>query len=166
MKRFSVKRPGQWLWRTGYTRQQILDRWLEGRFEDDLLVCPLGDAHLATTLAEFRNDEQAHAKCKERYRLEVEAWEAEVRANTPAIRHIGLYLVALCVPVHLIFMVIAIVFDIITSPTSWPAWLYITLSITPTLGASGLLLAIAGLVQHRIKAFLLWRQRHKGQIFL
>ena len=53
---YSLKKPGHWLWRTGFTREQVLARLQDSRITDDWLICPLGEANKATAVAHFVAD--------------------------------------------------------------------------------------------------------------
>jgi protein-S-isoprenylcysteine O-methyltransferase Ste14 len=48
---FSLKKPTQWLWRTNFTRDQVLQRLEEMTITKDWLICPLGEANKAVTIA-------------------------------------------------------------------------------------------------------------------
>lgn len=50
---FSIKSPSALLWKTGYTEEAIKGDVQAGRVAGDWLVCPLGDAAKAVTIAEF-----------------------------------------------------------------------------------------------------------------
>ena len=41
---YSLKRPNHWLWRTNFTREQVLKRLEEMKISGDWLICPLGEA--------------------------------------------------------------------------------------------------------------------------
>jgi len=50
---FSIKPPGAFLWKTGYTEVKIRSCLQSGRITGDWLVCPLGEAARAVTVTEF-----------------------------------------------------------------------------------------------------------------
>jgi hypothetical protein len=50
---FSIKPPGAFLWKTGYTEVKIRSCLQGGRITGDWLVCPLGEAARAVTVTEF-----------------------------------------------------------------------------------------------------------------
>lgn len=52
-REFSVKKPTHWLWRTKLTREQVLERLDAMQIDEDWLICPLGEATRAITVAEF-----------------------------------------------------------------------------------------------------------------
>jgi fucose 4-O-acetylase-like acetyltransferase len=53
---YSLKRPTHWFWRTNFTREQVLKHLDEMKISGDWLVCPLGEANKATTVANFVSD--------------------------------------------------------------------------------------------------------------
>ena len=53
---FSLKKPTQWLWRTNFTRDQVLQRLEELTITKDWLICPLGEADKAVTVASFASN--------------------------------------------------------------------------------------------------------------
>ena len=59
---FSLKKPTHWLWRTNFTREQVLQRLKDTEIDDDWLVCPLGHADRAITVGEFASAPDAFAK--------------------------------------------------------------------------------------------------------
>ena len=50
---YSMKRPSGWFWRTNLTREQVLQDLKESRIDSNWLVCPLGAAHRAVSVATF-----------------------------------------------------------------------------------------------------------------
>jgi fucose 4-O-acetylase-like acetyltransferase len=50
---YSVKQPTHWFWRTNLTREQVLKQLSESKITSDWLICPLGDAGNAVTVADF-----------------------------------------------------------------------------------------------------------------
>ncbi len=52
----SLKKPTQWLWRTNFTRDQVLQRLEEMTITKDWLICPLGEANKAVTVASFASN--------------------------------------------------------------------------------------------------------------
>ena len=53
---FSLKKPTQWLWRTNFTRDQVLQRLEEMTITKDWVICPLGESDKAVTLAIFASN--------------------------------------------------------------------------------------------------------------
>lgn len=53
---FSLKKPTQWLWRSNFTRDQVLQRLEEMTITKDWLICPLGEAAKAVTVASFASN--------------------------------------------------------------------------------------------------------------
>ncbi|MEO2014910.1 MAG: hypothetical protein ABGZ53_11120 [Fuerstiella sp.] len=56
---YSVKAKAHWFWRTGFTRDQILQKLRDMEISDEWLVCPLGNATQAITIEVFVTDPQA-----------------------------------------------------------------------------------------------------------
>jgi len=53
---YAMKKPSHWLWRTKFTREQVLQRLEDGSITEDWLICPLGAASEAIPLANFAAD--------------------------------------------------------------------------------------------------------------
>ena len=53
---YSLKKPKHWLWRTNFTREQVLERLDERKISEDWLICPLGEAAKAVPVADFAAD--------------------------------------------------------------------------------------------------------------
>ncbi len=53
---FSLKKPTHWLWRTNFTRDLVLQRLEETTITKDWLICPLGEANKAVTVASFASN--------------------------------------------------------------------------------------------------------------
>lgn len=53
---FSLKKADHWFWRTNVTREQALAKLEESTIGEDWLICPLGEAEKATTMAKFVSD--------------------------------------------------------------------------------------------------------------
>ena len=56
---FSLKKPTHWLWRTNFSREQVLQRVKDMEIDEDWLICPLGAADRAITVGEFVSDPNA-----------------------------------------------------------------------------------------------------------
>ncbi|MEO1980627.1 MAG: acyltransferase family protein, partial [Fuerstiella sp.] len=50
---YSVKQPTHWFWRTNLSREQVLKQLEESRITRDWLICPVGDADKAISVASF-----------------------------------------------------------------------------------------------------------------
>jgi fluoroquinolone transport system ATP-binding protein len=53
---YSVKQPSAWFWRTNFTREQVLKQLEESKTSGHWLVCPLGDANRAISVATFASN--------------------------------------------------------------------------------------------------------------
>ena len=82
---YSLKRPTHWFWRTNFTREQVLKRLEESRISGDWLICPLGEANKATTVASFASNPNVFAAEKRKPRSEPrhELLAAVPRRNAP-----------------------------------------------------------------------------------
>lgn len=56
---FSLKKPTHWLWRTNFTREQVLQRLVDMEIDEDWLICPLGAADRAITVSQFASNPDA-----------------------------------------------------------------------------------------------------------
>lgn len=50
---FSIKPPGAFLWKTGYTEEEVKSFLYDSRITGDWLVCPLGEVAHTVTVMEF-----------------------------------------------------------------------------------------------------------------
>lgn len=62
---FSIKRSDAWLWTCKLTREEVLARLEKHRISRDWLICPLGAAHHAVTLAQFLDDPAIFRRLKQ-----------------------------------------------------------------------------------------------------
>ena len=61
---YSIKPPGSLLWKSGWKREDVLAQARLGKLEDNLLICPVGEAKEAISLKRFVDDPDIFRKRK------------------------------------------------------------------------------------------------------
>lgn len=157
---YAIKRPGGWFWTGKLTREQALEEARGGRLPGDWLICPLGAANKAISVAAFLGDPEALDR-REKQEIDQELRRRAFAKSYPWpwLLTAGVRMFLACIACLMIGRAtVSMFFPHLKGDGIPPAMLAILIPIW-TLGGLGLIFAAFGWIQRGIRIRRDWRNQ-------
>lgn len=155
---YAIKRPGGWFWTGKLTREQAVEEARGGRLPGDWLICPLGSANKAITVATFLGDPGVLDR-REKQEIDQELRRRAFAKSYPWPRLLkaGAWMLQTHVACLIIGGATVKIFFPQLQGGGIPPAMYAVLIPIWTLGGLGLLFAIIGWIQRGARIRRDWR---------